>query len=592
MRTDNTYKTQLVKIGNVLIGGSNPVVIQSMTNTNTGDTIATVEQIIRIVKAGASIVRISVPTVKDAENLKNIKKCLNEKGYNTPLVADIHFNHKIAEVSAKIVEKIRINPGNFANNKHSLESSFENELDNIKQYFIPLIRICKKYNTAIRIGVNHGSLSKRIIAKYGDTPEGMVESAMEYIRICKDEDFHNIVLSLKSSNTRTMIYANRMLMKKMKQSGIVYPLHIGVTEAGAGNDAILKSAVGIGALLSGGIGDTIRVSLTGSPEKEIPVAYKIVEFSDKKGFDSSMELVTGYKKRKTIAVGDIGADNKFSAIIDYCKEFVSNKNNTDDFIFIGNSTQLPDIMPDFKFISTHKNCNNKRILPVFGYKEYLQAPFKSGVVNFVEIPVNDFSQNHINNLKDKTNIVVILSSDEQDNINQYYRCFGLAERNGFQLPVIIKRKYSSYQYSDILIRSAVEAGRLIADGLGEGLWLSAGVDNMAELTYGLLQACGVRFTKPEYISCPTCSRTMFDIERVCAEIKKRTTKIKNIKIAVMGCIVNGPGEMADADYGYVGAGKNKVTIYKGKEIIKRNVPQEKAIDELINIIKENGDYKE
>lgn len=563
MSNRKNYLLKTVKIGNVELGGSNPIAIQSMTNTSTQNTIETVNQIIKIINAGAVIVRVSTPTIKDAENLQNIKDLLLERGYNIPLVADIHFNPKIAELAAKIVEKIRINPGNFADKK----STLEDELDNIKKSFIPLIKTCKKYNTTIRIGVNHGSLSTRIIDKYGDTPEGMVESAMEYIKICQEEDFHNIVLSLKSSNTRIMVYSNRLMYERMKDSGIIYPLHIGVTEAGSGEDGRLKSAVGIGALLSDGIGDTIRVSLTESPEMEVPVAKKILKFSEKCRTKNTTKSVTEYVKRKTYKVGEIGGNNPFAVINRSVKESKANR-TIGDYIYI--------------------NTNTNSRYPVFELEEFLSAAEKSKISNFVNIRASKFSQNHIDKLKELDNVAIILSSSYYDGMDDYYNSFDLIMQNNLQTPVVIKRTYLEDNIEDLQIESATELGGLLIDGYGEGLWLESEVDfpqsKLSEYAFGLLQASRLRFTKPEYISCPTCSRTLFDIEKICEEIKKRTSNIKNIKIAIMGCIVNGPGEMADADYGYVGSGIGKVTLYKGKEIVKRNIPQDEAIEELIKII--------
>lgn len=563
MSNSNNYILKTVRIGNVEIGENNHITIQSMTNTNTLNTIETVDQIIKIVDAGADIVRVSTPTIKDAENLKNIKDLLSERGYNIPLVADIHFNPKIAEIAAKVVEKIRINPGNFADKK----SKHEDELENIKKSFIPLIKICKKYNTAIRIGVNHGSLSPRILDKYGDTPAGMVESAMEYIKICQEEGFHNIVLSLKSSNTRIMVYSNRLMYESMKDSGIVYPLHIGVTEAGSGEDGRLKSAVGIGALLSDGIGDTIRVSLTESPDMEIPVAKKIIQYSDNSK-NSNFKSALDYFRRKTYKVGEIGGNNQYAVITRSVTEIRYNSSIIEEYIYLDTNT-------------------NSRY-PVFEFEDFLLATDKSKILNFVTIRAKVFSQNHIDKLKELNNVAIILSSYGYDGIDEYYNSFDLIMQNNLETPVVIKRTYFEDQIEDLQIESATELGGLLIDGYGEGLWLESEVDfpqsKLSEYAFGLLQASRLRFTKPEYISCPTCSRTLFDIEKICEEIKKRTSNIKNIKIAIMGCIVNGPGEMADADYGYVGSGVGKVTLYKGKEIVKRNIPQDEAIEELIKII--------
>ncbi len=619
MEVKNKYKSKIVKIGNVEIGGDNPVLIQSMTNTKTIDTIETVEQIIRIVDAGANIVRISTPTIKDAENLKNIKEKLLQKGYNIPLVADIHFNPKIAEIAAKIVDKIRINPGNFVDKKKEytrefLLSQYQEELEKIKKQFIPLLQTCKQHNTAIRIGVNHGSLSERIINKYGDTPAGMVESAMEYIKICEDENFHNIVLSIKSSNTRIMVYANRLLFERMKTNGIVYPLHLGVTEAGFGEEGRIKSAVGISTLLTDGIGDTIRVSLTEAPEYEIPVAKQIVEYSLDQENTTNIQKSVEYLKRKTFVVDEIGGNNKPVVIAGLGSKPCIDEDSLNElgYFFNDNIWKKEDTAVDYVYAASDPysigSCkivklicnynawkNQYNTYPLFTIKEFLNCDRKSEVLNFVTISYNKLNYDIINNLKNNKTIVLILTTTNKISINEHYEFFNILKNNNCKIPVIIHRVYTEQDIENMQIKCTCDIGGLLIDGFGEGVWVSniltSETSKVRNTVFNIMQASRIRFTKPEYISCPSCSRTLFDIEKICAEIKEKTSELKNIKIGIMGCIVNGPGEMADADYGYVGSGINKISLYKGKEVIKKNIPEDNAINELIELIKANGDWK-
>ncbi len=540
--TYNRFITREVKIGNIPLGGLNPIRIQSMTNTNTMDTKATVVQTIRMIEAGSEYVRITAQGIKEATNLANIKELLHQKGFTTPLIADIHFNPKAAEVAASIVEKVRINPGNYVDRNtgkfHFTDVEYSDELKRIADRLYPLIDICKHNNTAIRIGTNHGSLSERIMSRYGDTPKGMVESAMEFISICRSFDFHEIVLSMKSSNIKVMVQSTRLLVARMKEEGMNYPIHLGVTEAGDGEDGRIKSAGGIGALLQDGIGDTIRVSLTEDPEFELPVARKIIELTTSKISKNKKdnEDITinypidpfNYTKRKSIAVGNIGDNNQVEVYdADVTKEYK-------------NITKIEDL-----------NSINDNDILVFGFNN--------------------------------------------DGIKSERQAFAYMLNNVILNPVIVKKNYDINVLEDLQIKASADFASLLIDGLCEGICINAPSftkEQLNDTMLAVLQACGVRITKTEYIACPSCGRTQFKIQDGLKEIRLRTSHLKGLKIAVMGCIVNGPGEMADAHYGYVGAGNGKITLYKGKEIIEKNIDEALAVDALINLIKINGDWKE
>lgn len=547
--TKSILKTREVKIGNIPVGGDNPIRIQSMTNTNTLDTEATVGQVIELVKAGCEYVRITTQGIKEAENLKNIKDLLQQKGISVPLIADVHFNPKVAELAAGIVEKVRINPGNYVDKPRGktffTEKEYNDEIIRIKERIEPLIQICKAHGTALRIGSNHGSLSERIMSRYGDTPEGMVESALEFVRICRELDFHNLVLSMKSSNTRVMVYSTRLLVHKMKQERMNYPIHLGVTEAGAGDDGRIRSAVGIGSLLEDGIGDTIRVSLTENPVNEIPVVKALIERYNFLSLHSNLKKdyqhpnPFEYQRRKTTSVGSIGGTK-------------------------------PPVVVGYDFNIKQKN------------------------IKFAD-PSN-ITDEQIEKLKKDKNAILVLEGDQTSGIHDRRKTFYNLMKRGCMTPVIIKRSYSNLSRSDLLINSAIDFGGLLIDGLGDGIWLQSDdtIDNQSlnEMALDILQASRVRFSKTEFIACPSCGRTLFDIEERLKEIRKKTGHLKNLKIGVMGCIVNGPGEMADADYGYVGAGPGKITLYKGRDVVKKNIDEELALETLIMLIKDNGDWKE
>ena len=620
------FKTIEVKVGPIAIGGKNPIHIQSMTTANTMNTSATVDESIRMIDAGCKLVRITAPSKKDAENLANIKNELRLKGYKTPLVADIHYTPNAAEIAAKIVEKVRINPGNYADKKKFEEidytdESYNNELLRIEEKFTPLVQICKQNNTSMRIGTNHGSLSDRILSRYGDTPKGMVESALEFIRICRKHDYHNIVISMKASNTRVMVYAYRLLVNEMIKEGMKYPLHLGVTEAGEGEDGRIKSAVGIGTLLSEGIGDTIRVSLTEAPEHEMPVAQKILDHfknihNHKKIAETKQHQIDyfQYEKRKTFQVENIGNKNvpivisdlsnrkkitqasffslgyRYSVPLDkwHISEMAS------DFIYIGENEINFEIPGTLRIISNYSSwIKHKKGFPIFNLKEYEKIKDFSETLNFLKIYDHEITPSLIDILKNNKSLVIFL---ESENIN----CIAAMRKFFFELiekkiknPIIISRKYEFNDDEQLQISASIDIGSLLIDGLGDGICISSNNCSnkmLNSISFGILQASRTRISKTEYISCPSCGRTLFDLQETTAKIRKVTDHLKGVKIGIMGCIVNGPGEMADADYGYVGTGPGKITLYKEKTVVKKNVPESEAVDALIDLIKENGDW--
>ena len=624
------FRTREVMIGDVGVGGDNPIRIQSMTTTDTMDTLSTVEQSIRMIKAGCEIVRITAPSRKEAENLLNIKKELRDRGFNTPLVADIHFTPKAAEIAARIVEKVRINPGNYADKKKFEEieytdETYHKELERIKERFVPLVRICKEEGTAMRIGTNHGSLSDRILSRYGDTPLGMVESALEFLRICREENYHNIILSMKASNTKVMVQAYRLLIQKMKEERMNYPLHLGVTEAGEGEDGRIKSAVGIGALLEDGIGDTIRVSLTEEPEHEIPVAKDLVSRYDDRIKHQIISRVENnpidsynYKRRNTNEILNIGGKQVPVVIADlslkkkitpaslynlgYRYSVPNDKWNINDmacdYIFLGNKEinfETPGtlgLIYDYK--TWKKNKSKERVYPFLNCKEYLKVEILSKQMNFIYACLNDINTDLINKLKSDYSAVLIIDSHNAHGMAEQRRLFMNLINEDCNVPVIISRSYLDLSEEKLQLHSATDLGALLLDGLGDGIFISAencGSDqNINQTAFGILQATRTRISKTEYISCPSCGRTLFDLQETTAKIRAKTNHLKGIKIGIMGCIVNGPGEMADADYGYVGTGVGKITLYKEKEVVERGIPEDKAVDALIDLIKSYGDW--
>ena len=621
------FKTREVMVGGIGFGGDNPIRVQSMTTADTMDTMATVEESIRMIEAGCELVRITAPSKKDAENLKNIKEELLKRGYSTPIVADIHFTPNAAEIAAGIVEKVRINPGNYADKKKFEEieytdKSYQDELNRIREKFTPLVKICKENKTAMRIGTNHGSLSDRILSRYGDTPKGMVESAMEFLRICRDENFHEIILSMKASNTRVMVQAYRLLVAEMIKENMNYPLHLGVTEAGEAEDGRIKSAVGIGALLEDGIGDTIRVSLTEAPEDEMPVAFNLLKnFNERKNEIKIKNILKyplnpfEYIKRKSKSVKNIGGKNvpvvltlldkknniKPSSFYPYGYNYsipLDKWNINDqatDYIFLGDNDIDFEIPGTLRLIYNFKKWKiSKKGYPLFKAKEYITSTDLSNEINFVELSINDFSNELIEKVKKDKNAVIILNTNNSNGVAEQRRVFIDLINQKVDTPVIIKREYNKISSELLQLHAASDIGALLIDGLGDGIVINNHQDgdglHINSTSFGILQASRTRISKTEYISCPSCGRTLFDLQETTAKIRKVTDHLKGVKIGIMGCIVNGPGEMADADYGYVGTRPGKITLYKEKNIVRKNIDEVEAVDALIDLIKENGDW--
>jgi len=620
-----------VKIGNIEIGGNNPIRIQSMTTTDTMDTNATVNQSIRMINAGCELVRVTAPSIKDAKNLKNIKDELNKKGYNVPLVADIHFTPNAAEIAAEIVEKVRINPGNYADKKKFQQieyddKSYNDEIERIYERVSPLIKICKTNGTAMRIGTNHGSLSDRIMSRFGDTPLGMVESALEYLRICEDHNYHNIVLSMKASNPLVMVHAYRLLVDKLNNSNLKdYPLHLGVTEAGEGEDGRIKSAIGIGTLLDDGIGDTIRVSLTEEPEFESPVAKLLVNRYNNRANHTLIKQPKNinfspfkYEKRESNELFDIGGDNFPIVISSFSNLEILDKNKFEnlgityntkskiweksdtspDYIYIGDSLNTEGINYQFivDYSSWLKDRNKKNYYPLLTFNEFidLDENLFSENINFLMIQTTDLEK--FKNTRIPENFVLILNSNNEHFMPDM-RSFFLKNFN-IKNPVILSKNYDLSYSDDLIIHSSTDIGGLFIQGYGDGIFIRNHSSEIKEikkinnLSFKILQAARVRVTSTDFISCPSCGRTLFDLQETTAMIRERTDHLKGLKIGIMGCIVNGPGEMADADYGYVGSGVDKITLYRGQEVVKRGINFKYGVDELVNLIKEDGNWIE
>ncbi len=617
----NRRNTNKVFIGNIPLGKGEPVRLQSMTNTNTSDIEATVNQIIKIAQAGADYVRITVPTSSDANKIVDIKNLLLKKGFDVPLIADIHFSAKAAEISAKVIEKVRINPGNYSDKKQFkhieyTDKEYSREVKKLKENFIPLLKICKEHNTTIRIGTNHGSLSDRIMSRYGDTPLGMVESTMEFLRICDKEQFKDVVISMKAGNPIVMIHANRLLVKTMEEEDMNYPVHIGVTEAGNNDEGRIKSAIGIASLLVDGIGDTIRVSLTEAPEKEIPVAKFITEiFNENKLKEFTAPLINvsdefdpfSYHRRKSTVAGNIGGENVPVVISDISEEINRHTVLQAGFEYVAedNSYKTNDSTADYLYIGENKNTD---ILPKGAkiiYSGNLQVNEKRGCklwnLNdaasrkepkeqiFIKFNAKDIYDFDFALLKGFQNSVLVLDlSEVASPVHAGRSFFFLLEKYNLMNPVILMQKADKISEPEI-VKLSGEIGALFIDGFGDGIWISTKKDDIkkaGELSFGILQACRTRITRNDYISCPTCGRTLFNLEETTAKIKEKTAHLKGLKIGIMGCIVNGPGEMADADFGYVGTGKGKITLYKKQKVIKRNIPEEDAVNELLKLIEQ------
>ena len=639
-------KTITVTIGGVPMGSDYPIRVQSMTTVDTMDTQGSIEQVIRMVESGCEYVRITAPSVKEAQNLENIKKGLRARGYDVPLVADIHFTPNAAELAARIVEKVRINPGNYADKKRFehidyTDASYQAELDRIREKFIPLLKICKEYGTAMRIGTNHGSLSDRILSRYGDTPLGMVESALEFLRIAEEFNYYQIVLSMKSSNTQVMVQAYRLLVQRLDAEGLrAYPLHLGVTEAGEAEDGRIKSAVGIGTLLEDGIGDTVRVSLTEDPEFEAPVAKALIDryLNRKETSDKIPEIQKSpinpfaYTRRRTHEVANFGGLNVPRVLANYADIVVSNHDDlknighyylpfpdkwrmTDlgaDYIYSGQNP-VPYMLPNgLKEIMDYKiwveSSDQKNKFPCMDTTQYQHIIAQNGslhpTLNFIKISLQDSNQALFDTLKNTNNVVLVANTQNKHAMAELRRLFFVLVENNITQPVVIERSYGHENQQDLPLFAATDAGGLLIDGFGDGIMVS--VENSVEsndetlklagscngIAFGVLQAARTRMSKTEYISCPSCGRTLFDLQETTAMIRKRTDHLKGVKIGIMGCIVNGPGEMADADYGYVGIGKDKIALYKGQTVVKKSVPAQNAVDELIALIKEDSRWFE
>ena len=637
--------TREVKIGGLLLGNNHPIRIQTMTTTDTMDTAATVAQTIRCIEAGAELVRITAPSKNEAENLLNIKNELRKRGYDTPLIADIHFTPNAAEIAARIVEKVRVTPGNYVDKKkfdfiEYTDAEYAEEIDHIRQRFTPLVKICREYGTAMRIGTNHGSLSDRIMSRYGDSPVGMVESAMEFLRIARDESYHQIILSMKSSNPQVMVQAYRLLVQKMDEEfGECYPLHLGVTEAGDGEDGRIKSAIGICTLLEDGIGDTIRVSLTEDPEFEIPVCKDIVKrYSNRK----QVKTPTGrqlalpynpfeYARRASVPVQNIGGGqvpvvianlsntdnwtinnfNSFGYSYDEATDKWAISDGAADYVYTGDKVpdfHLPGTLRVICHYTTWRTLTDKSgSYPMYVWQDYLAEPAPLSQMHFVLLNAGRCTDELLDKFRDNPFVVVLLSPGGEG-FGSARRFFCELSDRQIKIPVVLSADSHASSVDDQLIAFATETGGLLLDGLGDGIWLNNDKewirnDKISGRTYlevksneqflnntafSILQATRTRISKTEYISCPSCGRTLFDLQETTAKIRAATNHLKGVKIAIMGCIVNGPGEMADADFGYVGSGPGKITLYKSKDVMKKNVPSEIAVEELISLLKEHG----
>ena len=604
-----------VQVGDLQLGGDAPIRIQSMTTTNTNDTEACVEQAEKIIKAGGELVRLTTQGRREAENLKNINAQLRADGFNTPLVADVHFNANVADVAALYAEKVRVNPGNYVDPARVFkkieytDAEYADELKKLEDRFVPFLNICKEHHTAVRIGVNHGSLSDRIMSRYGDTPEGIVESCMEFLRICKKEQFDNVVISIKASNTVIMVRTVRLLVDEMDRNDMHYPLHLGVTEAGEGEDGRIKSAVGIGALLADGIGDTIRVSLSEEPEAEIPVARHLVDYIIKREGHLMVPATASPdfdwlrpERRKTRAAGGIGGSNvpvviaslpngQTSADVDFSTD------TTPDYIYCGSSLPANRKEGQKYIVDFNAYTGAKDTYPIFPYNA---TPFISSVkadVKFLVLQLGAPSEEYLACLKAHPEVVVIAVSNQQNKLGEQRALTHELWINGLFNPVVFAQMYrhSAQEKADFQLEAAADMGALMIDGLCDGIWLmndgDINVRDVADTSFAILQAARLRTSKNEYISCPGCGRTLYDLRSTIAKIKAATAHMKGLKIGIMGCIVNGPGEMADADYGYVGAGPGKISLYKQKMCVEKAIPESEAVEHLLRFIEEDQKKK-
>ena len=627
-----------VMVGDLALGGDAPIRIQSMTTTNTQDVESSVEQCISMISVGSELVRLTAPSIKDADALEQIVGGLREQGYETPVVADIHFTPNAALRAADFVEKVRVNPGNYADKKkfdhhEYTDESYAQELERIKEKFTPLVLKCKKLKRVIRIGTNHGSLSDRITSRYGDTPLGMVESALEFLRIAEEFEFYEMVISMKSSNTIVMIQAYRLLVKRMKEEGMDYPLHLGVTEAGDGEDGRIKSAIGIGTLLEDGIGDTIRVSLTEPPEAEIPVARILVDrYKDRQTQEGTPDIEPvpisinpfNYSRRDTNEVGKIGGNSVPVVVqtllknveitktnllgVGYRYSTVDDKwnilDNACDGVFTGSQVIQFKLPGTLMVLMNGEDWEMKargiegaeRHYPVWSVEEWNERKIsqEKGVVHFIRAERKDLTQNLIDSLS-RPDIVLILETSQINAMLDLRTSIMKLDEMSSRVPVLLRRTIDGVDKEQFTLFQSIDLGGVLIDGLGDGVWVEGEEVSLVDrnnLAFGILQATRTRISKTEYISCPSCGRTLFDLEETTAKIRNATSHLKGLKIGIMGCIVNGPGEMADADYGYVGTGPGKITLYREKVVVKKNVSEEEGVKALIELIKSEGDWLE
>ena len=638
LTTYSRLKTHQIKVGDIVLGGNTPIRLQSMTTANTMNTAATVAETIRIYEAGADFVRITAPNIKEAKNLSVIKALLERQGFDIPLIADIHFTPNAAIEAARIVEKVRINPGNYADKKkfqqiEYTDSQYAAEIERIYERFAPLVKVCKQEGTAMRIGTNHGSLSDRIMSRYGDTAFGMVESALEFVRICQDLNYHDIVLSMKASNTQIMVQAYRLLVNKLMEEGrLIYPLHLGVTEAGEAEDGRIKSAVGIGTLLEDGLGDTVRVSLTEAPELEIPVCKKLVaRYTNRENHQPISPikiypiLPFQYHKRKSIAISNVGGKNVPVVVADLSGEEITTSTQLKNIGYIYDAAldkwKLSDQAADFIFVkkrlpfelpgtlkviiaanvwlqNQHKNKSTAtgelKYYPLVAAHQLINYNFKDNI-HFITTENDVLSDSLAAHLSKNKKAILVIESRNTHRMPALRRLMVDLINKKINTPVIVKCNFTTDDVEQLMVDSGTDFGGLFIDGLGDGVWMTAPhhtIKLINETAFYILQATRTRISKTEYISCPSCGRTLFDLQETTAMIRAKTHHLKGVKIGIMGCIVNGPGEMADADYGYVGSGTDKITLYKGQEVVKKNIAAEGALDALVDLIKENGDWVE
>ncbi len=616
----NPRHSHQVCVGNRPLGGENPLRIQSMTTTATTDTEGCVRQCIAIFDAGADYVRLTTQGTREAENLRNIKAELRKLGYDRPLVADVHFNPAVADVAATIVEKVRINPGNYVDPARQFkqleytDEEYAAELHRLEERFTKLLNICKEHHTALRIGVNHGSLSDRIMCRYGDTPSGIVESCMEFLRVCVKEHFNDVVISIKASNTQVMVRSVRLLCAKMQMEHMDFPLHLGVTEAGEGEDGRIKSAVGIGALLADGIGDTLRVSLSEAPEVEVPVAYKLASYVVQRAGHPEIPATVAPQfcyenpvRRRTQAVGNIGGNNVpvvISTRLDGNMTMAENQPKP-DYVYLGRN--LPNANKRTSGVGYIVDADvwkgEEGTYPVFTPKYLMAIPSCAAKVKFLFLTYLDLTDEVKALLRTVPGIVIIAQSNHQNRLGEQRALVHELWREELPIPVVFFQQYrlGETQKEDFQLQAAADMGALMFDGLTDGIMLfnqkpesdrSLSIDVQDATAFAILQAARLRTSKTEYISCPGCGRTLYDLPGTIARIKAATAHLTGLKIGIMGCIVNGPGEMADADYGYVGAARGKVSLYRGKVCVEKNIPTEQAVDKLLELIESDAQKRE